>query len=185
MSSNGRDRVAFHVRSHEDLIDRVARFETIRIADRQYGAELLTRQLTIDSRDLVSEASSASAQALYWGIEAARARRYVAQIEAAYRTWRDRTWLEIKSGEDSRTNKAPTDATADKLLRQAPEYQTWRGRKDDGQQQAEMAEAIYEAFKLKVQLIKIQAEIIRTEAGGSYYVTEAPRTQPARTPQEG
>jgi len=168
----------------EDLIDRVASFESFRIADRVYSAEFLIPQLTVDASDLASEIASASAFAFYWGQEACRARRFKAQMEASYRTWRDRTWLELKASPTAETNKFPTDAQCEKMLHQASTYGTWRGRLDDAQESAEMAESLYEAFRMKVDLIKVMQKHLENEAGGApYSVVVDNRQTPARSPQ--
>jgi hypothetical protein len=172
------------VPSFEDLIDRVASFEAFTVGDRQYSSEHLIPAVTIDSTDLVGEAASTSAFVLYWGQEAARARRFHARVEAAYRSWRDRMWLELKAKPVEETGKYPTDAQCEKLYRTSPDYGVWRGRLDDAQESAEMAEAVYEAFKTKKEMIKAEEKILADEAGGSYYVVEGPRKTVPRQPQD-
>ena len=119
---------------------------------------------------------------LYWGIEASRARRYLAAIESSYRSWRDRTWMEIKST-PSEDGKFPTNDITDRLVRQHADYGAWRGRLDDGQQASEQAEAVHEAFKVKGRLIEVQEKLLRDEAGGPYIIAEDPRQTVPRQPQ--
>lgn len=184
--NNGESRAVIRVQAFEDLVDRVMRFESFNIAGKVYSADLLIPQLTIDAKDLLSEAQSAAAFALTWGIEAARARRFAAQVEAAYRAWRDRMFLEFKQTPVADTGKFPTDSQAEKLYRTHPEYGIWRGKQDEAHHAAELAEAIYEAFKVKKEMIKSAQEIMRTEAGGVAYVAvEEPRRTVPRQPQEG
>ena len=176
-------RTIIRVPNYEDLVDRVAKFSAFHVAGRQYRAELLIPQLTIRTADLIGEASSCAALQLYWALEAARARRHLAQVEAAYRAWRDRTWCELKMTQIAAdSNKLPTDAHCEKLLHHSPEYQGWRARRDDAQAEAEMAEAVAEAFKLKAKLIDAEERILRAESGGAYVVDEDPRQTVGRSP---
>jgi len=183
------DKVLIRTPAYEDLIDRIGRFESFSIYDRVYSADLLIPQLVVKPSDLPSEAMACAAFVLYWGLEAARARRLQARVEAAYRAWRDRRWLEIKTTEVSQTSagnpKLISDGHADKSLRADPDYGIWRGKLDDAQAGAEMAEAIYEAFKLKSTMIKSAAQVMHDEAGGPYTVVEDSRLSVEREPQEG
>jgi len=185
MNNRNGERAIIQVPAFEDLIDRVGSFDSFTVAGKLYSAEHLVPQLTINSADLVSEAASAAAFVLYWGLEAARSRRFHAQVEAAYRTWRDRTWLEIKATPGESTGKFPTDAQTEKTMHTSPHYGEWRGRLDDAQANAEMAEAVFEAFKLKGDLVKAAERIMAHEAGGAYYVEVTPRQTVARQPQQG
>ena len=117
------------------------------------------------------------------GLEACRARRFKARAEAVYRQWRDRTWLEIKQTPVEDTGKTPTDAHAEKLMHTSEEYGSWRGRLDDAQESAEMAEALYEAFKLKAEMIRTQERLLAHEAGGPFIVVAADRQTASREPQ--
>lgn len=176
-------RMVLRVTAFEDLVDRIGRFESFTIAGRVYSADLLIPQLTIDAKDLITETQSAAAFALFWGIEAARARRFKAQVEASYRMWRDRIFLETKSTPNANTGKPPTDSQAESAYRMDPDYGMWRSKADDAQLQAELAEAIYEAFKIKKDLVKSAQEILRTEAGGTaYVVVEEPVRAVGRQP---
>lgn len=175
------EKTEIQVTHFDDLVDRVAQFESFQVAGKLYSADLLIPQLTIDAKDLLSEAASAAAFALYWGIEASRARRFHAQVCAAYRAWRDRMFLEFKAGEGA-SGKPPSDSVAEKMYRAHPDYAQWRGQQDSSQESAEIAEAIYEAFKIKVQMIKTAEQIMRTEADGPYVITEAPRKSSPRIP---
>lgn len=184
---NGNGRVTLHVPSYQDIISRIAKFETFQVADRLYSADLLIPQLTVNGKDLIAEAASCGALILYWGIEAARARRHVAQVEGAYRSWRDRRWLDLKSTpyEVDGKMKIPSDSTADKMYRTHPEYGVWQERKAAAQESAECAEAVHEAFKAKTNLIKAMEAIMRDEAGGPYYVAEQAPVEVPRQPQLG
>lgn len=177
------ERVIITVPAYEDLIDRVAKFDSFTIAGRVYSSEFLIPQLTLRVSDLVAEASLCSALILYWGLEAARGRRYHAQVSAAYRSWRDHRFLELKQTVIEATGKFPTDSQAEKLYRQDPEYGKWRGNMDDSQEAAEMAEAIYEAFKTKKDMIAAAEKIMKDEAGGAYQVRESVRQSVPRNPQ--
>lgn len=179
------ERAVISVTAFGELVDRIAQFESFTIAGRVYSADLLIPQLTIDAKDLMSEAQSAGAFALTWGLEAVRARRFHAKVSASYRTWRSRTWLETKATPAEGTGKFPTDTQCTNIYRMSPEYGAWRSRLDDAQESAEMAEAIYEAFKVKKEMIKSSQEIMRTEAGGSpYSVVENPRSTVPRQARE-
>jgi len=174
------------VKSFEDLIHKVMAFSSFRIQDRLYSAELLVPQLVIDNKDLLTESAMCAAFVLYWGREAAAARRAKARVESAYRTWRDRTWLEIKHTPLPDTEgkpKYPTDAHVERLLHQHPEYGEWRGRQDDAQEAAENAEAVHLAFQTKAELIKNQQRLLHDEAGGPYQIAEEPRQTQAREPK--
>jgi len=184
---NPNERAIIHVPAYEDLIDRVARFDSFVVAGNRYTADLLIPQVTIDSKDLVAETATCSAHVLYWGVAAARARRFHSQVEASYRMWRDRTFLETKARPVGETTtgsaKFPTDTQAEKMYRTMPDYGDWQTRVADAQESAEMAEAVYEAFRVKGEMIKAQEKIMRDEAGGSYYVSDNPRQTVARQPQ--
>lgn len=183
MTTNGC--VQISVKSYEDLIHRVMSFESFRVADRVYSADLLIPQLVIDNKDLLTEGAMTAAFVLHWGREAARARRYHARAEAAYRSWRDGIWIALKStplGAEDKP-KFPSDAMTDKLVRQDPQYGHWRGRLDDSQESAEVAEAVLEAFRVKAELIKNQQRLLRDEAGGPYHLVEEPRETVPRQPQ--
>jgi hypothetical protein len=184
---NPNERAIITVPAYEDLIDRVARFDSFVVAGNRYTSDMLLPQLTIDSKDLVSEAGTCAAFVLFWGTEAARARRFYAQVDASYRMWRDRTFLELKAQPVGQTttgsDKFPTDVQAEKLYRTQPEYGDWQQRRADAQESAEMAESVYEAFKIKGEMIKAQERIMRDEAGGPYFVAENPRQTVARQPQ--
>jgi len=179
------DRTSLHVVSFEDLVDRVASFESFRVADKLYTAQYLIPQLTVNTTDLISEAASASSFAVYWGLEASRARRFKAQVDASYRQWRDRMWLDIKTTPLDITGKFPTDSQTDKSSRLTPEYGAWRCRIDDALESAEMAEAVYEAFKMKADLVKSLERIMSSEAGGAYFVVEKPNQEVTRTTYQG
>jgi hypothetical protein len=174
--------VMIKVPHFQDLVDRVARFETFTVADRTYSAELLVPMLTIDCKDLVAEAACCGAQVLYWGVEAARARRHVAQVEAAYRSWKDRIWLETKATQ-LESGKFPTDGHCERIYRTHPEYGEWNARTADAQESAECAEAIHGALQLKAELIKAEERILHDEAGGAWTVQEMPRQTIPRQPQ--
>ncbi len=165
-----------------DLVDRIARFETFQVADRTYSADLLIPQLTINCRDLVAEAAGCAAFTLYWGVEAARARRHVAAVEAGYRAWKARTAMETKAT-PLESGKYPTDSHVQNIYRTMPEYGEWWARKNDAQESAECAEAIHGAFQLKAELIKAEERILHDEAGGAWTVQELPRTSIPRQPQ--
>jgi hypothetical protein len=169
----------------EDLLDRIAKFEAFTIAGNRYTAEWLIPQLVVNSANIIDDVSVCSAHALYWGLAASRARRYKAAVDASYRQWRDRLWLQFKSEPLKSTGKIPADSVCEKLYRSTSEYGEWRTKLDDGQEAAELAEAIFEAFKLKVQLLKVQQGILNAEAGGPYYVAEKPRQMPGRFSQGG
>lgn len=171
------------VASMDDLIDRISNFESIRIGDKIYSAKLLTPQMVVDTADLVSEASTVAALILYWGLMAAQARRAKARVDSAYRAWRDRSYLAIRNKPDD-AGKHPSDATAEKMYRSLPEYGVWQQKIDDAQEQAEQAEAIYEAFRAKKEMIIAEQKILNDQSGGSYYVVEGPRKTIPRTPQQ-
>ncbi|MGH7536371.1 MAG: hypothetical protein ACREMG_12450 [Gemmatimonadales bacterium] len=181
------ERTTLHIESFEDLIARVTQFDSFTIDGRVYSAPFLIGQLTIDTKDLVSEQSLCPAQVLYWGLMAAQARRGKARVEAAYRQWRDRTFLEIKNKplakEDAKADKFPSDTVAEKMYRTAPDYGDWQKRQDDAQWAAENAEAIYEAFKCKRAMIESQQKTLHDQAGGPYQLTEESRRTIPRTPQ--
>lgn len=180
------DRTIIRVKSHEDLISKITKFDAFRIVERLYSAEQLIPQLVIDNKDLLTESAMCAAFVLYWGRESARARRWHAQVEASYRTWRDSTWLELKQvpvpGTEDKP-KFPTDGMADKLVRMQPNYGDWWRRLNDSQEAAENAEAVHLAFQAKAEMIKSQQRLIRDEAGGPYHVVEDPRQTVAREPQ--
>lgn len=188
MGGNGMGRVTIHVPAFNDIVARIARFETFQVADRLYSADLLIPQLSISAKDLIQEAASCGALILYWGVEAARARRHVASVEASYRSWRDRRWLDLKStpievGEGKM--KIPSDTTAEKMYRTHPEYGVWQQRVADAQAAAECAEAVHEAFKAKKDLIRSMENMMRDEAGGPYYIAEQPPDEVPRQPATG
>jgi hypothetical protein len=168
--------------AHTDLIDLIAQFDTFRVADRLYSHELLIPQLTIRTKDLLSEASTCGAHILYWGIEAARAERHYEQAEAAYRAWRDRMWIEFKTGGDP-ASKAPSDALCEKKYRTAPEYGEWQRRIADAKEGMRCSQAVLEAFRAKRELIKAQEKLLSDEAGGPYFVVEEQPTKVPRQPQ--
>jgi hypothetical protein len=174
------DRVKIQAVSVEDLIDRIAHFDSFQIGGKVYSARLLIPQLVIDATDLLSEASACAALVLYWGLEAARARRTKARAEAAYRQWRDRTFLEFKN--TATDGKYPSDTVAEKLYRTHADYGVWQQKIDDAQEQAEQAEAIYEAFRAKKEMIVAEQKMLQAEAGGPYFVVESPRETVPRTP---
>lgn len=185
------DRTAISVPHFNDIISRIAKFETFQVADRLYSADYLIPQLTINAKDLIVESATCGALTLYWGIEAARARRHLATVEAAYRSWRDRKWMDLKNtpmaqgtGDDTKY-KYPSDAVAEKQYRTHPEYGTWQQRQISARESAECAEAVYEAFKVKRDLIRSMERIMNDEAGGAYFVTEEPPQMVARQPQLG
>jgi len=180
------ERTIVRVKSFEDLIHRVMAFSAFRIQDRIYSSDLLIPQLVIDNKDLLTEGAICAAFVLHWGRVAAAARRHKAKVEAAYRGWRDRTWLEIKHTPLPDTDgkpKYPTDAHVERLLHQHPEYGDWRGRQDDAQEAAENAEAVHLAFQVKADMIKTQQRLLHDEVGGPYQVAEDPRQTQAREPQ--
>jgi hypothetical protein len=179
--ANPNERAVINVPSWEDLIDRIARFESVTIAGRVYSADLLIPQLTISAKDLLSEAAACPAMVLYWGLAAAQARRHKAAVDAAYRTWRDRKYLDAKRAVEGA--KVMSDAQAEATYRTDPEYGEWRKRIDASQEAAENAEAIHEAFKLKGEMVKVQERLLRDEAGGPYYVAENQRLSVPRQPQ--
>jgi hypothetical protein len=128
---------------------------------------------------------------LYWGREAARARRIVAETDLQYRVWKERMFLEAKAtpvvvgAEDNGAlkTKLPTDAQAQAVYRLKPEYSEWHRRKILAQEAAENAETVYESLRTKKELIKAEVDLLRDEAGGSYVVIEDdPRLIP-RIPQ--
>jgi len=176
------ERTEIRVQAFTDLIDVVAKFETFRVADRLYSAELLLPQLTIRTKDILTEAATCPAHVLYWGLEAARAKRHFEGVEAAYRSWRDRAWLNFKTSAAGET-KAPTDAWCEKMYRTLPEYGDWQRRRVDAQEGSDCAQAVLEAFRAKVQLIKTQEQLLRDEAGGPYYVVEERPVNVPRQPQ--
>lgn len=180
--NGNQDRTVIRVRSREDLIEQVMQFDSFRIRERIYSAEMLIPQLVIDNKDLLTEGAVCAAFVMAWGREAARARRWHAQVEATYRGWRDRTWLELKQTPLAE-GKLPTDKHTEMLVHMHPEYGEWRGKMDDSQEAAENAEAVYEALKIKAILIKSQQRLIHDEAGGPYHVAEEPRQTVARRPQ--
>ena len=83
------------------------------------------------------------------------------------------------------SGKFPTDKDVERAYRAHPEYGEWRGREDDAQAAAEMAEAVYESFRLKVDLIKAQERILAHEAGGSSVSVENARATVPRQPKVG
>ena len=179
------NKTEIRVPSYEDLVERVQKFESFQIAERIYSAELIIPQLVINAKDLIAEAVATGVSERER--EAARARRWNAQVEAAYRGWRDRTWLDLKQdpiGEtDKGTPKYPTDSHVEKLLHMHPEYGSWRSRLDYSQEAAECAEAIYEAHRLKARLIENAERLLRDEAGGPYRISEDERQSVVRQPQ--
>jgi hypothetical protein len=164
------DRVQMAVKSFEDLVSSIGSFTSFRVADRLYSSALLIAQLTIDASDLVTEASTAAAWQVYWGREAARARRYKAQCDRAYRRWRDGAWLRLKQTPLEPDGKCPTDSQCDKLVHCEPQYGEWAARLDDAQESAECAEAVLEAFRTKSEQIRNAQKILHDEAGGPYQI---------------
>lgn len=177
------ERTEIRVQAFTDLIDMVAKFETFRVADRLYSADLLIPQLTIRTKDILTEAATCPAHVLYWGLEAARAKRHFESVEAAYRSWRDRAFVNFKTGGNPESSKVPSDALCEKQYRIAPEYGEWQRRRADAQEGSDCAQAVLEAFRAKVQLIKTQEQLLRDEAGGSWYVVEDPPQTVPRCPQ--
>lgn len=177
------NRQPINVRNFDDLIDRVARFDSFTIEDRQYSAELLIPQLTINNKDLVSECATVSSWATYWGLAASRARHYKARVDAAYRAWKDYRITEAKATDDPETGKRRTEADCERYYRMHPEYIDWNMRRNDAQRSAEFAEAIYEGFKLKSKMIDVTQRLLRDEAGGPYYIIEDDRLGIERQPQ--
>lgn len=176
------DRTEIKVSARQDLIDRVARFDSFRVLDRTYSAELLIPQLTVDLKDLLNEAAANAALVLYWGIEAARAKRHADQTDAAYRSWRDRTWLNCKTTPMD-DGKMPSAEVAERLYRQRPEYGEWQRRKIDAEEGAACAEAVLEAFRAKGQMIQAIERVLRDEAGGPYHVVEERSAAVPRQPR--
>jgi len=181
------ERVAIQIPAYQDILARIEKFETFQVADRLYNADRLIPQLTINGKDLISEAAACAALVLYWGVEAARARRHSAQVQASYRSWRDRKWLELKNDPIELGDKVkfPSDTQADKMYRTHPEYGIWQQRQMAAQEAAECAEAVHEAFRVKKDLIKAMESLMRDEAGGPYYVVEQPAEEIPRQPQLG
>lgn len=184
------EKVAIHIPSFSDILSRIAKFETFQVADRLYSADLLIPQLTISGKDLIAEAASCGALILYWGVEAARARRHVESVAGSYRAWRDRKWLDLKStpvsdGKGGDGMKTPSDAVCEKMYRTHPEYGTWQIRKAAAQESAECAEAVHESFRAKKDLIKSMEMMMRDEAGGPYYIAEQPSVEVPRQSQIG
>ena len=164
-----------------DLIDLVAQFDTFRVADRLYSADLLLPQLTIRLKDLLVEAAACPAHILYWGLEVSRARKHHASVEAAYRSWRDRFWMRMKTGV-STDAKSPSDALCEKMYRTDAEYGAWQKRQADAQEGLDCAQAVLEAFKAKAQLIKLEEQLLRDESGGPFFVVEEPARRVPRRP---
>lgn len=179
------NRVKVSTPAFADVIDLVARFETFRVADRLYNAEFLIPQLTIRLKDLLVEAAACPAHILYWGLEVSRARRHHASVEAAYRTWRDRLWMGMKTGAVAPEAKVPSDALCEKMYRTNPEYGAWQKRQADAQEGLDCAQAVLEAFKAKAQLIKIEEQLLRDESAGPFYVVEEQPAGQPRRPQTG
>lgn len=187
------DRVPITIKAFEDIIARIAQFDSFTIGGRLYTADYLIPLLSINTKDLLEEAATTPALVMYWGREAARARRLVAETELQYRVWRERAYLEAKAtpivvGKDDKTGepktKLPTDSQAEAVVRIMPEYSEWYRRKISAQESAENAEAVQDAFKTKRDLIKSETEMLRNEAAGSSYVVveDEPRETP-RQPQ--
>jgi hypothetical protein len=169
------------VTSLEDLIDRVAHFDSFRIAENTYTSRWLLPQLMVDTTDLLADSSTVAALVLYWGLEAAKARRAKARADAAYKSWRDRMFLEIKNT-PLENSKYPSEASAEAAYRTLPDYGLWQQKIADAQEQAEQAEAVYEAFRAKKDMIIAQQKMLADQSGGSYYVVESQRKTPPRTP---
>jgi len=177
------DRVEIRTPAFTDLVDSVARFETFRVADRLYSADLLLPQLTIRLKDILTEAATCGAHILYWGIEAARAKRHRESVEAAYRAWRDRAWITAKTAGQDEGAKTPSDAQCERMYRTHPDYGGWQQRRSDAQEGADCAEAVLQAFRAKADLIRTQERLLRDEAGGPYFVVEAAEENIPRRPQ--
>jgi hypothetical protein len=182
------NKVVIEVPHFQDILGRIAKFETFQVADRLYSADYLIPQLTINAKDQITEAAMCGAMIIYWGIEAARARRHVADTDASYRSWRDRKWLDFKAtpiDDGKGGQKIPSDSMVDKLYRTHPEYGIHHQRKATAQESAECAEAVYEAFRAKKDLLQIMERMMRDEAGGPYYVAEQSPVEIPRQPQLG
>jgi len=193
------DRTPIHVPSFNDVMDRIAKFDAFSIGGRLYTADMLIPLLTINTKDLLVEASSTPALALYWGLEASRARRFVAETDGQYRVWKERAYMEAKAlplitnvtvpatpkkpEYTKEITKFPTEDQAKATYRLLPEYGEWQRRKYVAQEAAENAEAVYEALKAKKELIKAEIELLRNEAGGAYVVVEDEPRQVPRQPQ--
>jgi hypothetical protein len=177
------DRVEIRVACFDDLIQKIQRFDSFRVLDKVYTADWLIPRMIIRLKDLVEEGSITAAMVLYWGLEATRARRHHARVQASYRAWRDRAWMEAKRTPDTETGKLPSNELAERIYRSSPEYGDWQQRIHDAQEGAEMAEAVLEAFRLKAEMIKTEERLMRDEAGGPYTVSEEPRESIPRTPQ--
>jgi len=177
-----RTRVPVTVTAYEDILSRIAHFDSFSIGGRLYTADYLIRLLTINVKDAVEEAAYTPALVLYWGREAARARRIKADVDHQYKVWRERSFMEAKATPVASTDKFPTDRQAEAVYRMLPAYSEWKRRQTDAQEAAENAEGVYEALRVKQFLLKVEADLLHDEAGGPYVVVEDEQREVPRQP---
>jgi len=176
------ERVPITVPAFSDVLARIAHFSSFSIGGRLYTADYLLPLVAIDLSRLTEEGATVPALLLYWGLEAARARRFKADCDHQYRSWTERAFLEAKATPVNGSDKFPTDRQAEATYRIAPAYSEWHRRIDTAQEAAENAEAVYESLKAKQFLLKVEQELLHDEAGGSYVIVPAEPRELARNP---
>lgn len=177
-----RTRTPITVTSYEDILARIAHFDSFSIGGRLYTSEYLIRLLAINVKDALEEAATTPALVLYWGRESARARRIKADVDHQYKVWRERAFTEAKATPVVGSEKFPTDRQAEAVYRTLPAYSEWKRRIADAQEAAENAEGVYEALRVKQFLLKVEADLLRDEAGGPYIVLEEDSREVPRQP---
>jgi len=121
-------------------------------------------ELIINQLNIPAQVDLCPAQIQTWGRYKSIAQRAVDVCQRRYRVWRDKWKLRALETAERSGEKKPTEKMLDMMYRQEPEYAELYRRIEESEEVLAAVTAIYEAFKVKANLLGAHAPMYREMA---------------------
>jgi hypothetical protein len=121
-------------------------------------------ELVINQVNIPAQVDLCAAQIQTWGRYKSIAQRAVDIIQRRYRVWRDGWKLHMIEAAESSGDKKPTEKGLEMLSRQQKEYAEHYRRIEESEEALAAVESIYEAFRVKANLLGAHSPMYREMA---------------------
>jgi hypothetical protein len=130
----------------------------------QVTQQFVLPELIINQLNIPAQVDLCPAQLQTWGRYKSIAQRAVDICQRRYRTWRDKYCLKALETATNSGEKKPTSAMLEMMYRQEAEYAEHYRRIEQSEEVLNAVTAVYEAFKVKANLLGAHAPMYREMA---------------------
>ncbi len=130
----------------------------------QVTQQFVLPELIIQHLNIPAQVDLCPAQLQTWGRYKSIAQRAVDICQRRYRCWRDAFQLKALETAERSGEKKPTSAMLEMMYRQEPEYRKLYQKIEQAEEALNAITAVYEAFKVKANLLGAHAPMYREMA---------------------